>query len=228
MSEWNIKDFVYLCYEKGIARKHPGWTNYLTAVQQSLYQANRHAEDAKQAGQSWIESGKFDLVPESRERVEYETQIFAYIRALHSVADKLGQVINLVVLDGDLDEETVNFGKVVDRLAKTRIAPQVKDSMERFRDSQEFRYLRAFCNTIKHRQSPQWGLRMEYRPDKPWRADMTFLAFEYEGEKYPEVWASDVLEYRYRVQGALADVGLSLDDFVKGFPSWPWVRQSNP
>jgi hypothetical protein len=219
MSEWNVQDFVSLCYEKGISNKHPGLSDYLTAVLQSLRQADLHAEDAKQAGRSWIESGKFDLVPERRERVVYETQIRAYICDLDSVADKLGQVINLVVLDGALDEEKVYFGKVVDCLDEKRNAPQVKDSMEKFRDSHEFRYLHAFCNLIQHGRPPKWGIRIEYRQDKFLSADMTLSAFEYKGKKYPKVWASDVLEYRYRVREALADIELSLNDFVKGFPS---------
>jgi len=213
MSNWDLEELGRLCSQRGI----PSPTTYQTSLQWRFWRASFHA---KRAHAVWEElfGQPFTLGDErfNRAAFSFEADVEACIQALHSMADMLAQIINVVILGGHFQEHQVSLWKVTDRLEKMGIAPQVALQARKLLDSPEFGYVDAFSNTIKHRRLVFTKFQAEYGGNYRNEAGLLFKAFEYKGESHPETWGNDILDnYRHRFFELVNDVGLSINNLLR-------------
>ncbi len=212
MTKWSFEELNKLCDEKAI----PHAKAYQNALAWRWKRADYHAEIASEV---WS-----DLFKESFSFVDqrcgeaifsYEAQVESCLLALHSLGDILSQIINVLVLNNRLLEDTVSIKRVVDIMEKESVAPDIARSARRLIDDEVFNYIEAFCNTIKHRRLIGTNFRAEYGENARNESGLLFEGFVFKGNTYPETWGSEILQkYRFRVLDLITEVGLSINKYV--------------
>lgn len=78
-----------------------------------------------------------------------------------------------------------------------------------------FKYIEAFCNTIKHRRLIKTDFRAEYGENAKNESGLRFEEFMFKGGTYPQTWGSDILEkYRFHILDLLTEVGLNINKYI--------------
>lgn len=139
----------------------------------------------------------------------------AAVLALHSMGDLCAQIVNLVVLRGELSEDNVSLGSVVSRLDKVGTAGDVLCALKQLQSLQAFDYVRAFANTVKHACLVNAGFRAEYGESYRNAQGVIFDEFSYKGHQYGRVWACDVFtDYRRQIVSSISNVVQALERYV--------------
>lgn len=212
MTEWSFEELRRMCKQKNI----PESTIYQNSLEWRWRRADFHAENASNI---WTElfSSPFSSADQRFKKAvfSYEAHVEACVQALHSMVDILAQIINAVILENHYQEHQVKAKELTKFMKKNEKAPQVMDCMRALLDSAEFRYLDAFCNTIKHRRLIPGKFRAEYGDHYRNESGIKFLKFNYRNKIVPETWASYILdEYRQQIKQLITDVGLNINKFV--------------
>jgi hypothetical protein len=215
MSKWDFAELQDHCLKKGVAdstiyQRSLGWrwaradfhAEKAQAVWKELYGASFSTHDPR-FGAAWF---------------SYEAHVEGCVYALHAMADILAQIINIVVLKSRLKEEDVAVRQLVKLLKSEPSASQVMASIQRLLDSDEYCYIDAFCNTVKHRRLLDTKFRAEDGIGTRNKEGIKFLPFSYKGKTYPESWGDDILEYRLRINDLVKEVVMSLTEFVRNMP----------
>jgi hypothetical protein len=131
------------------------------------------------------------------------------------MVDMLAQIINVVILRGHLAENEVSAQKLV-RWLSNKIPPEILKRLNEFLSGYEFKYVDAFCNTIKHRRLIHSMLRAEYGEGHRNESGIIFFQFRYRKVTYQDTWASDILQkYREAFYEHITCVGLAINKFLK-------------
>jgi hypothetical protein len=179
--------------------------------------ANFHKEEAQK---TWTSLLKFHN-PEDKLIVDslfsYDANLVACIQSLHSMGDILDQIVNVLVLKEPLPEEKVNNKTISEKLGKLSTNPYIKriyDSRKKLRDSNEFIYINAFCNMIKHRRlinikaKSEDILSQEMKP--------TVDSFEFKHGNFPTTFGSEILEkHTIKIYRLVIDVGFDINEYLK-------------
>lgn len=137
----------------------------------------------------------------------------ATVEVINAEADIIAQVINKIILRNPLPEEEVSFWKVLKRLKRQNPIPNVATAIETFINSSEFAYIRAFCNTIKHRNLIEKEYRIESRVGKAYTEGTRFTAFCHKNHRFPITWASDINgPYRKMLGESVEKIGDAIID----------------
>jgi hypothetical protein len=191
----------------------------LTSVSWKLVLAQYHAEESKRLYRSYLTEEPLDeliqvvnqvlLAASSSEeaskfveaRILSEAHVIAYAQSLHSVADILAQVIYLGLdLEIDLSEPIpmryLGLHRVCE-MVKERLALEVADTINTFRQSPRFLYLQAYVNTTKHRSLVDVTHSISLELSDP-RYGIKILPFEYKGKSFAEKWAYDFVGQDFR------------------------------
>jgi hypothetical protein len=132
------------------------------------------------------------------------------------MVDILAQIINVVILKKRIREENVTSWNVFNYLKSHNIAPYVSELMGKLLESNEFQYINAFCNTIKHRRLINTRFRAEYGENYRNESGIKFVEFNYKGVTYPETWGSDFLGNKtVRIRDLVTDVRIAINKYVQ-------------
>jgi len=212
MNEWNFEELNKLCQQKNI----PESIVYQKSLEWRWRRADFHAEKAKEI---WAELFSKPVITQDSRFNEavfsYEAHVEACIQSLHSMADMLAQIINVVILKNQFMEDGVYFKTLIGEMEKNGIAPLVTNYMKKLLNHEVFQYIDAFCNTIKHRRLINSKFRAEYGKDYRNESGIKFLQFNYKSKTYPETWGNDILEqYRFQMRELVTEVGLNINKFA--------------
>ncbi len=218
MKTWSFEELRGLCRGKGISDNViSNFSTYGTSLDWRYHRAKFHAEQAHNIWKDLV-SQSFSFGDERYNEAEfsYEAYVEACVQSLHSMADILGQIINIVLLGGHFSEDNASLKKVAGYIKKGGIAPNVLTNLKELLDSKEFRYIEAFCNTIKHRRLIKTQFRAEYGGDYRNEEGLVFEEFNYKAVTYPKTWAKDIIDkYREKVFNMVVEVGLKINDFMR-------------
>lgn len=212
MTKWNFSELSKLCEEKGI----PSAKIYQNSLGWRWMRADYHADMASKVWSDLFKES-FSFVDQrcAQAIFSYEAQVESCVQALHSLADILAQIINVVVLGGRLKEDSVSIKKVVKIMEKENIAPDVAKSTRRLLCDELFNYIEAFCNTIKHRRLIKTDFSAEYGENARNESGLRFEEFIFKGNTYPQTWGSDILEkHRSHLLNLITEIGLNINKFV--------------
>ncbi len=209
MTEWRFDELRKLCNEQEI----PVLNIYLQSLEWRWRRADFHAERAQETFEELMRLPEFVFGNEvyMDAMFKYEADVEACCQALHSLADILAQIINIVLLGSSFSEEDVTFSKV-----KREVVPDssVRSCMDNFRRSNAFCYINGFCNTIKHRHLIHTSFRVESGGTTRNEEGFVFHQFIYRGTTFPETWGSDILKvHREDVRQLITNIGLSINTF---------------
>lgn len=212
MTKWNFSELRKLCEEKGI----PDTKIYQNSLDWRRKRADYHADMASKVWSDLFKES-FSFVDQRCHKAifSYEAQVEACVQALHSLADILAQIINVVVLGSGLQEHCVSIKGVVKIMEKGGIAPDVAKSTRQLLDDKLFNYIEAFCNTIKHRRLIKTDFRAEYGENARNENGLRFEQFIFKGSTYPQTWGSDILKkHRFHLFELIIEIGLSINKYV--------------
>jgi hypothetical protein len=223
---WDLEEFKELCANQGL----PDTKVYQATLGLKTWRAKNFGERSQKVWEDFISSktesrvGDADLHTTSY-RIEIrggdedlhttwfesESYIEAALQALHSMADVLAQIINVVVLGGRFSEADVTMRKVRQQLGN--LAPDVAASIQQLIDSEEFKYTNGFVNTIKHRRLLDTELSVEV--GRGIKMGLRFQPFTY-GQSFPSMWTSDIVENIIpRVIDNINAIGNALNDYLR-------------
>ena len=212
MGKWNFSELNELCRGKGI----PDAKIYQNSLDWRWKRADYHAEMASNVWSDLFKES-FSLGDQRFNKAvfSYEAQVEACIQSLHSLGDILSQIINVLVLDSRFSEDAVTIKKVVKLMKKEYLAPEIAESTRQFLDDPSFKYIEAFCNTIKHRRLIKTDFRAEYGENVRNESGLRFEEFIFQGNTYPQTWGSDILEkYRLHLLDLITEVGLHINKYI--------------
>ncbi|BCL34519.1 hypothetical protein [Nostoc sp. MS1] len=152
-------------------------------------------------------------------QLESETYIEAALQNLHSIADILCQIINVVILESTLHEAEVNVAKTIQEL-NNRNLDKVKIALNNLCNSNEFKYIAAFVNTIKHRRLLDTDYHGEFGRGTENTMGIRFHAFTYNRqnkpiENYPVILASTIIEdYMPNIKALIESLGMAIEESI--------------
>lgn len=198
MRNW-LSDLLGKCEQKGFPEAIP----FLKSLQWRWMQADYCADSASELWDSRdpkIAPTNFRLV------FQYAVYVEASIYFLNTFRDTLLQVLNVVFMANKYSEEQVGMGKFWDDYKN--LPADIIKACNALKDNPEPAYIRAFCNTSKHRALISFGSRMEYGGAYRNDSGVVFEKFQSRGTAYPQTWGIDVLTtYRAQVKQLVDEVG---------------------
>ncbi len=219
---WNLEKFNQVCQQK----KLPDSRIY----QEALFWKREKAELlAKQSKEVWdvfwstygeINKQKPKTIEAFRNALlKSETYIESAAQNLHSLADIICQIINQAVLKSQFDEGEVSIKKIIGELQKDNSKKDIENALEQLRDSDEFKYISAFVNTIKHRRLLDTDYYGEFGQGKSNTMGVRFLSFQYGKrnnlQNYRDTSAETILnDYMKCIFDFIDKIGHAIDSYI--------------
>ena len=100
-----------------------------------------------------------------------------------------------------------DFYKVIQKLEDSGL----KSHLLELQSSDEYLYINAFVNTMKHRNLVKFGSKISFIDDE---AGVYFEKFEYNGSSFESLWAEQVLEKTISVKNSLIKAGVLLNENI--------------
>ena len=213
MSKWNLLELTKLCEQKGL----PIAKVYQNSLAWRWHRAGYHADTASKIWSDLFKESPVSLGGTLFEEAafSYEAQVEACVLSLHSLADILSQIINVVILGRRFKEDDVSIKRVLEVMEKEGIAPDVVKSTRGMIDDELFLYIEAFSNTIKHRRLINTEFRAEFGEKSRNESGLRFEEFIFKNRTYPQTWGSDILKkYRLHVLDLITEVGLNINRYI--------------
>lgn len=131
----------------------------------------------------------------------FETYVESGLQVLHSMLDILCQIVNqLVVSPNPLEESSVRFSNIINQLGDDEKTP-IKQSLENLKNSDEFKYIEAFVNTIKHRKL----LKLQYKMNPSEGDELKVKEFHRNGLTFNSKLVGDITDSYANHLYALSD-----------------------
>ena len=143
------------------------------------------------------------------------------IHSLHSIADVFSHVINILLETDKLPSHEVSFNNVLQKLRSNGVASDVVSNMDGLINCNEFKYVKAFCNTVKHYNliDGSFHTHIDSRDAKAFVSGMRFKRFEYRGVIFHEVFLKDIYDgYAKVVKENVVSIGYSLNAYLVAHP----------
>lgn len=124
-----------------------------------------------------------------------------YARSIH---DLFAQLTNGLLLKKPLGVHDCDIKKLREKLE----ASQLKNLIDTLLESQDFAYVEAFVNTMKHRNLIQFGAFISFETGL---SGVRFKEFKYSGKTFKPLWAEQVLQHALAVKNKVIDIGCVLN-----------------
>jgi hypothetical protein len=127
METWSFEELRNLCRKKGISEELiSNLSTYANSLNLRYNRAKFHAEQAHNIWKDLLgQSFSFGDEKYNKAKFSYEAYVEACVYSLHSMADILGQIINIVILKGKFPEDKSSLKKVSDYIETGGIAPNI-------------------------------------------------------------------------------------------------------
>jgi len=206
VTQWNGDELIELCKQKHDRDIEAYWNSLIWHNELAEFFAGRAIE-------AWDESTC--KITFHEKAFACEAYVVACVQSLNPMADMLGQIINIAVLGGSNNENKVKASKISKKLQKKEYFG-IKGSWDEFYESDEFSYVNAFSNTIKHRRlvrtkSIQFDITGTHEG-----GGNVFMPFEYNDINYPSKTVSTIVnQYRLKIREFVLNTGASINDHLK-------------
>lgn len=226
---WNLEQFNALC----ISKKLPDSRMYQKALFCKQQKVDFLVLQSKDVWNNfwqehlWQNNGSINfqepkvVTAFKNAQLQSETYIEAAAQNLHSMADIICQVINKAVLNSRIHEANVTIGKTIQELQQQTNTQDIVKALKDLQDSQEFKYIAAFVNTIKHRRLLDTDYYGEFGQGKSNIMGVRFLGFEYEKpgkliERYDNTFDETIEKvYIKRIFDLIDCVGRATDTHIR-------------
>jgi hypothetical protein len=212
MSGWNLKELKGLIENIDNIEVH---FERIKSISRSMDLLQYHLYTAKKANDLILpknqrEAIELVFIPESKQDFAFETKLkiqantLASIHTVRSIYDLFAQLVNGLLLIPPLPVYSCDFIKVTEKLPSSELKIYLKELSQ----SDEFLYINAFVNTIKHRNLVDFEASIKFDTGI---SGVEFKAFSYSSRDFPAMWAEDVLKQSLSVKNAIVTAGTILN-----------------
>lgn len=218
---WNLEEFNKMCNFKNLPDSRM-YQKYLCCKQKKA--KFLAAESEKVWNNFWFTHKEINIHDQKKvdafktAQFQSETYIEAAAQNLHSLADILCKTLNKVVLSSSLHEADVRIEKIINKLQNEENTQDIVTALEDLRNYDEFKYISAFVNTIKHRRLLDTEYYGEFGLGKSNTIGVRFRGFEYGKpiEKYDDTLAETIVNvYMIRIFDLIDGVGSAIDTHIR-------------
>ena len=206
--EWSFTELRAYCVKLG----RPDPDNFIEALHWRLLRAKFHANAAQEV---WLrltaQHFAIDGDVQRKAQFEYEAYVEACLLSLHAKADVLGQLINLAVLSNAISQDKVTLNAVRKQLAQTLPSDPILEQINGLCNSVEFRYITAFCNTIKHQRLIVTTYELDNERE---RDGFLFTQFVYNNHVFEARWGHDILDFPSAIQSHIISAGIVINSHL--------------
>ena len=212
--KWDLEEFRNLCQQQGLEVPE----DYINSINRKLEFASYHAQKCNEVMEELFEGNEVDFQRKewSEAEFEYEGHFLAFAHSLHSLGDVFAQILNLVLLSPALKEENVSLKPVRNTLDQRGGKQAWVNHIDDLINSNEYDYLNALENIIKHRRLIKKFYRTEVGEKTDNKTGLKFKEFTYRNKQYPEVWLDDLLEtYPSELRSRIISMGIALNEQLR-------------
>ena len=209
---WDLEEFVRVVKPIVGKEEFENIRKYIDSLGWGGWRINYHIENYKKEMRKIrkikIVNTKEDVKKFILQMKKCAEEVICIIQIQQSILDILSQIINLVFLKPPLKEKEVSFNKILCKKIEKRWQDKelFKKSRE-LKNSQEFKYISAFSNVVKHHKLIKEHLRID-----PYKSGLRFEGFEYKGEKYPKRFFEEIIEsYIPSINDLIDEIGLLMN-----------------
>jgi len=220
---WNVKKYRDLIIEKYDEATMRDLEKHIITLQWSQDKILLHKQAIEQC---WNDVFSSSIVPLDDKKFKHAyyysmAEGEAIIHSLHSKADIIAHLINVILESQKFDPDKVYFTKVKKKLDEITIAAGVRNAMHELLDTPAFNYVKAFCNTIKHNCliDASWspGNLLEPGSYERIKSAMKFKSFKYKNSSYLAVHLQEICDdYTRAIDNKIVAIGTNLNDFLSG------------
>ncbi|WP_336775305.1 hypothetical protein [Paenibacillus sp. MMO-58] len=180
---------------------------------------NHHGQLSIDRWDEQFQGNEFDFLSDEADQLEFEaeTNFIAALQAIHPIADIMGQIINLTVLNSHFAVHDASLYKVKTKLTNLN-NPQhaaIISAVDTLYTSNEFMFIDAFVNTIKHRNLIESYHYAEYGTDTENRNGLRTEQFEYKQNTYSPIWVDTVINnYFSTVFDNAINIGNAINSYL--------------
>ncbi len=218
--EWDLKELRELCKNKGITPPD----EYIESLAFKKHRAIYHADKSKQIISQYFDdygpminmNNETHMRGLDRAWFEATCEAEASLQSMHSMADILAQIINSVLIKKPLVEKEVTLRKIFKKLTEQIIWNKLYDKIQTFIGSDEFTYIDAFVNTIKHRKLIKSGFRAEGGINTRNDHGVTIQGFKYNDKMFDTKWVKDLFDnYYIKIFSMIVEIGTEINVCLK-------------
>ena len=213
---WNLKDLRDAC--AFIGRDEKVHIERVDSIDRSIEIFAYHLSEAKQINDGIQPSTtqavlELVLTPDSKKVDLWHKQLAVQANtqaALHnarSMYDLFSQLVNGLLLHKPIATSSCDINKVARKLEDG----QLKYHLVKVLSSDEYIYISALVNTIKHRNLVSFGARVSFETGD---AGIQFRRFKYRDRMFEPMWVDQVLRYAHIVKNNLVTAGTLVNDLV--------------
>ncbi|WJV31980.1 hypothetical protein QTG56_25545 (plasmid) [Rossellomorea sp. AcN35-11] len=202
---WNVEEFRRSAIFKGITVPE----DFIESMEYNINRSHYHSESSKEYWDSLYSTSGPNEVSVSRVAAEIETksefEFIAALQAIHPLADLMGQILNVTLLEDPMPIHRVDLNRVKSQLSRRPELSEVVVRISELLESEEFLFIGAFVNTIKHRNIIEVEHYGEFGQGTANRMGLRTLRFSYKNNDYDPMWVKEVLDL-YIPQGNRFDL----------------------
>jgi len=128
----------------------------------------------------------------------------ACIHSARAIHDLFAQLVNSLVLDSEVPVSNCDINKVTKGLQSS----DLKEHLRALLDSDAFKYVNAFVNTIKHRNIVEFSSLISFETNE---CGVRFKGFRFNGSEFDQMWVEDVLKVTLEVKNTVVTAGCILN-----------------
>lgn len=211
-SSWHILELEAFVKETKNSKEH---LERIKSVSRTIELFEYHLYTAKKSNDSigtpnLKQAMELIFTPKEKLAEVFETKLIiqansqACIHTARSIYDLFAQLVNGLLLSEPLPLGMCDFFKIKDKLENSKL----KDYLSELSATEEFLYVNAFVNTIKHRNLVSFDALADTGEGK---IGVKFQPFIYNGETYPAMWAEEVLKQSLFVKNSIVKAGILLN-----------------
>ncbi|TVY01480.1 hypothetical protein [Paenibacillus cremeus] len=213
---WNVEVFRQRLNNRGVQADQI--EQLLDTLKLIIERFTYHSKVSQNIWRSQFETNEYRFNSPAARRPEFETEsnFIASLQAIHPIADIMGQIINGAVLNNLMAIHQVSLQRIKTALeADTRyinILTAVNDLIE----SQEYKFLDGFVNTIKHRKLIETLHHGEFGPNTEQRNGLKTEEFSFRQNTFAPMWIDDVIDnYIGEVIDKTMTIGNAINDYLQ-------------
>ncbi|REL36342.1 hypothetical protein [Thalassotalea euphylliae] len=212
VNPWRVDKLEYFLEKKENSFEHierlRSLTRTIDIFHYHLYEArdsiNATGDLTSVKGFEFVLSDEFNDKSSIKLRLAIQANIQSSLYSARAIYDLFAQLLNSLLLDKPLATNNCDFFKLQRKLPESKL----KNYLNYLSSTIEFQYVNAFLNTIKHRNLVSFSALYDFESDK---GGVRFGSFDYNGTKFPRMWAQDVMEYSLFVKNSIVTAGNCLN-----------------
>lgn len=213
MTSWNLKKLRE--YSETFESEKQNHIERINSIGRAIDIYTYHLSQAKEANDriepsNISEAMQLVLTPEVKraelvhEKIVIQANTQAAIHSARAIHDLFAQLVNGFLLSDSISVDSCDIVKVKNKLSNSILKAHIDDLLK----SEEYKYVNAFVNNIKHRSLVSFGAHVSLENGE---SGVQFRSFEYKGVCFDSLWAEQVLEKSLKVKNAVVIAGAMLN-----------------